>query len=225
METVLVHRDKGLGTMDLMTQMDKIYREMLPDEIPWNLEEPPDILVALIASQQILPCRAVDLGCGAGNYTVWMAARGFEMTGIDISPKAVALARELAESKGVQCRFISADITGDFSLFDPSFDFAYDWALLHHVFPEKRARYAANVHRLLRPGGRYLSVCFSEDDESFGGEGKYRTTPLGTQLYFSSEKEVRALFEPFFHIEAVSTEEIRGKEGFHRAIKALMKKK
>jgi hypothetical protein len=50
METVLVHRDKGLGTMDLMTQMDKIYREMLPDEIPWNLEEPPDILVALMRS-------------------------------------------------------------------------------------------------------------------------------------------------------------------------------
>jgi len=104
-----------------------------------------------------------------------------------------------------------------------AFDFAYDWEVLHHVFPDARALYAANVHRLLRPGGRYLSVCFSEADApAFGGEGKWCRTPLGTLLYLSSEQEIADLFEPLFGIDELRTVEIAGRHGTHLAIKALM---
>jgi hypothetical protein len=47
------------------------------------------------------------------------------------------------------------------------------------------------VHRLLVPGGKYLSVCFSEKDAGFGGTGKTRRTTLDTMLYFSSEDELQ----------------------------------
>ena len=81
------------------------------------------------------------------------------------------------------------------------FDFAFEWELLHHIFPPDREKYVNNVYHLLNPGGRYLSVCFSEESNQFGGEGKYRTTPLNTTLYFSSESEMRSLFKPLFIIE------------------------
>ncbi|MFH1575170.1 MAG: class I SAM-dependent methyltransferase [Acidobacteriota bacterium] len=160
--------------MDPKKQMDDIYRARSLEEIPWNLESPPELLVRLVDSGRILPCSAADFGCGAGNYAVWLAARGFSMTGFDLSPVAIGLARDLARRKGVSCRFLAADVTGDMKRFETSFDFAYDWEVLHHVFPEKRSQYAASVHHMLRPGARYLSVCFSEDDAGFGGEGKYR---------------------------------------------------
>ena len=210
--------------MDLQHQMETIYQDLPLDRIPWNLEAPPQLLVELVESERVLPCEAVDLGCGAGNYAVWLASRGFRMTGIDISPKAIELAGQLAVNKGVECRFIAADLTGDPDEFDRSFDFAYDWEVLHHVFPEDREKYVHNVHRLLRPGGRYLSVCFSEEDADFGGGGKYRKTPLGTTLYFSSEKEMRALFEPRFDIQELSTSEIAGKYGPHKVVVAVMKR-
>jgi SAM-dependent methyltransferase len=204
--------------------MDSLYRELSLEEIPWNLRSPPEVLVHLVDSGRILPCAAIDLGCGAGNYAVWLATQGFEVTGVDISPKALELARQLAVKKDVSCRFLGADLLGKLSGLESSFDFAYDWEVLHHVIPENRGRYVANVHRILRQGGRYLSVCFSEDDPSFGQEGKYRRTPLGTTLYFSSEQELRDLFEPLFTVEELSTIEIAGKYNPHLAVKALLVK-
>ncbi len=212
--------------MPLKEQMNDIYQNLSLVDIPWNLEKPPDLLVELVESGRILPCRAADLGCGAGNYAVWLAAKGFQMTGIDISPRAVELAKALASKKEVSCRFVAADLTGDVEELGNTFDFVYGWEVLHHVFPENRDRYVNNVHQMLRPGGRYLSVCFSEkDDPSFGGEGKYRKTPLGTTLYFSSEEELRNLFQPLFEINELCTVEVPGKHRPHMAVKALMIKK
>ena len=207
-------------------QMDAIYRELSPEAIPWNIETPPAHLVDLVESGTITPCDAVDLGCGAGNYVVWFASKGFRMTGLDLSPEAIALARQNAAEKGVTPQFAVRDMTGVVEDFDGAFDFAYDWEVLHHVFPEYREQYVQNVHRMLRPGGKYFSVCFSEDEPaSFGGEGKYRKTPLGTTLYFSSEQELRELFEPWFVIDDLRTIETEGKNGSHVSVKALLSKR
>ena len=204
--------------------MDRIYGSLAPAEIPWNVERPPELLVELVTSRRVLPCPAVDLGCGAGHQAVWLAAQGFDVTGMDISSKALDLARRLAAARGVACRFVAADLLGDLREFESAFDFAYDWEVLHHVFPQDRPRYAANVHRILRPGARYLSVCFNEADPGFGGEGTYRTTPLGTTLYFSSEQELRELFQPLFLVEELSTVDVPGRQSPHRVVRALLAK-
>jgi 2-polyprenyl-3-methyl-5-hydroxy-6-metoxy-1,4-benzoquinol methylase len=210
--------------MDIKTQMDAIYGTMAPEAIPWNKEEPPALLVELVGTGVVAPCDAVDLGCGAGNYAVWMASRGFRVTGIDLSANAIGLATRLAAARGVSCRFLQSDLTAEIPPgLAGTFDFAYDWEVLHHVFPQDRAQYAANVHDLLRPGGRYFSVCFSEADAlAFGGKGKWCQTPLGTLLYLSSEEEIAALFDPLFKIEDLRSVELPGRHGTHLAIKALM---
>jgi SAM-dependent methyltransferase len=210
--------------MDITTQMDGIYGTMAPEAIPWNKTDPPAMLVELVDTGVVAPCDAVDLGCGAGNYAVWLASRGFRVTGIDVSAVAVGMAARLAAARAVPCRFMQANLTA--SVPDDlagAFDFAYDWEVLHHVFPADRPRYAANAHRLLRPRGRYLSVCFSEADApAFGGQGKWCRTPIGTLLYLSSEQEIEALFGPLFHLDELCTAEIAGRHGTHLAIKALM---
>jgi len=212
--------------MNLKKQMDAIYREFALDDIPWNVETPPNDLTDLIESRWILPCDAADLGCGVGNYTLWLASKGFTMTGLDLSPQAIELASDRAEQKNFKCRFITRDMTENQMDLDKAFDFAFDWEVLHHVFPEVRGAYIKNVHRMLRSKGKYFSVCFSEEEpHSFGGSGKYRKTPLGTTLYFSSEEELKQLFEPLFIVEQLRTVEVLGKKGNHVAIKAMMVKK
>jgi SAM-dependent methyltransferase len=203
--------------------IDEIYRRMPLDRIPWNSETPPDSLVELVRSGRVRPCRAIDLGCGAGNYAIWLAGQGFEVTGVDSSPTAIQIAREKAEKKGVRCSFIVADLLGDLHGIDGKFDFGYDWELLHHIMPEDRSTYAKNVHSLLNPGATYLSVCFSEEDPQFGGpgKGKIRRTPIGTVLYFSSESEIRELISPYFTIHELKTITVPGKFGNHRAVYAL----
>jgi 2-polyprenyl-3-methyl-5-hydroxy-6-metoxy-1,4-benzoquinol methylase len=205
--------------------IDSIYQKVPLDRIPWNMENPPDALVAFIESGKISPCRAVDLGCGTGNYALYLATRGFEMTGIDSSPTAIRIARTSARTRGVCVSFVVADLLGDLHEVRERFDFAFDWEVLHHIFPDDREKYAHNVHTLLNPGGLYLTVSFSERDPQFGGRGKIRNTPLGTVLYFSSEHEIETMLSSLFTVLELKTIEIGGRFGSHCAVYALSRRK
>jgi len=79
--------------------IDRIYRDVPLDKIPWNSESPPDALVTLVMSGKIQPCKIVDLGCGAGNYALYLAGCGFEVTGIDSSPTAIQIAQANAQKQ------------------------------------------------------------------------------------------------------------------------------
>lgn len=206
-------------------KMDKIYRNVPLEEIPWNIENPPKDLVELVESGKLKPSKTIDLGCGAGNYAIYLASKGFDVTGVDISSKAIEIAKENARKKGLKCNFVVADVLGDLDEIEETFDFAYDWELLHHIFPKKREKYVKNVYGLLNPMGKYLCVCFSEKDPQFGGSGKYRKTPLGTILYFSSEEELRDLFNPYFNIKELKTMESSGKSASHLANYVFMERK
>lgn len=203
-------------------QMEKIYKNMAIDDIPWNFKTPPDILENLVRTGKITPCKTIDLGCGTGNYAIYLAGEGFDVTAVDISSSAIKIAKNNASQKGIDCNFIVADILGDLKQIQSTFNFAYDWELLHHIFPSDREKYIRNVYRLLNPGGQYLSVCFSEENLQFGRVGKFRKTPLETVLYFSSENELRVLYESFFKVEELKTIEIKGKCSPHKAIYAFM---
>jgi cyclopropane fatty-acyl-phospholipid synthase-like methyltransferase len=205
--------------------VDKIYRTIPLDTIPWNSETPPDALVRLVQDKKVRPCKTIDLGCGAGNYAIYLAGLGFDVTGVDSSPAAIKIAGEHAKKRGIRCRFVVADLLGDLHEVTGPFDFAYDWEFLHHIFPEDRKTYIKNVNNLLNPGATYFSVCFSEKDPQFGGSGKYRETRIGTTLYFSSESEVRDLVSPYFSIRELKTIEVGGKFGSHVAIYLLAERR
>jgi 2-polyprenyl-3-methyl-5-hydroxy-6-metoxy-1,4-benzoquinol methylase len=206
-------------------QMNKIYSSKDLNDVPWNVETPPAIIQDLLRSTILSPCNIIELGCGVGNYVRYLSQMGFNVAGVDISDKAIEIARILAQKAGVQCDFIEADVLGDMSEIKNKYDFAYDWELLHHVFPEDRDKYIDNVHKLLTNQGRYMSVCFSEMSTQFGGVGKYRKTPIGTVLYFSNKAELKILFSRLFDIEELKQVDIQGKQGVHKAIYALMRRK
>ena len=202
--------------------MDRIYQNVPLDAIPWNIGTPPDALVELVQGGTIRPCRTIDLGCGTGNYALYLAGLGFDVTGVDSARTAITIATENAKKKNISCRFIVADLLGDLAEVHGTFDFAYDWEFLHHVYPSDREKYVRNVYHLLTQGASYFSVCFSEKDPQFGGAGKFRKTRMGTTLYFSSEPELKALFSPYFEIRQLKSIRIGGKYGTHCAISGLM---
>ena len=201
--------------------VDKIYQTLPLENIPWNSETPPEALVDLDKEGIVRPCKTIDLGCGAGNYAIYLAGLGFDVTGIDSSPTALKIAGVNAKKRGTRCRFVVADLLGDLHEVTDTFDFDYDWEFLHHIFPEDRETYIRNVHKITNSGATYFSVCFAESDPQFGGSGKYRTTRIGTILYFSSESEIWERVSPYFAIRELKTVDVSSKFGPHRAVSLL----
>ena len=208
----------------LQDQMDQIYKRIPAANIPWNFETLPDILNTFVQSHITISGKIIELGCGAGNYVIALAKMGYNVTGVDFSRTAIELANNTARQHDVQCNFITADVLSGLDALRETFDFVYDWELLHHFFPDAREKYISSVDRLLNPGSHYLSVCFSDNSAQFGGSGKIRKTPLETELYFSSEDEIASLLTPFFNIIELKTVDIQGKFGIHKAIYVVSSK-
>jgi cyclopropane fatty-acyl-phospholipid synthase-like methyltransferase len=203
---------------------DRIYRSAEGDQIAWHYDDPPEQLIALVESGQVAPCKAIELGCGLGCQSVALAERGFEVTGVDCSAAAIEQARRHADEAGVKVQFEVGDLLGPLDGLTPPYQLAWDWEVLHHVFPAQRPAFVQAVADLLGPKGRYLSVAFSEQDRWLAEQGKFRRTPIDTVLYFSSERELREQFEPTFRVIELSTIEIRGKFAPHLANWLLVEK-
>ena len=105
---------------------------------------------ALLLMLEPPPRSILDLGCGTGWTSRFLAKAGYTVSGLDISEDAVRIAREVADEEGVEDVAYSS---GDYESFEP--DRAYDYVLfydaLHHAEDEVAALKAA--HRALKPGG------------------------------------------------------------------------
>jgi 2-polyprenyl-3-methyl-5-hydroxy-6-metoxy-1,4-benzoquinol methylase len=143
---------------------------------------PPD---ALRGRTELLPPggRALDVACGRGAVAVWLAARGFAVDAVDVSPVALDAGRELAAREGVTVRWLLHDLDAGL----PGAG-TYDVVVCQRF--RDPARYPELVARLA-PGGLLVVTVLSEVGE---GPGPFRA-PAG---------ELRAAFgalEVLHHVE------------------------
>ncbi len=216
-----------MDAADTNRHMERIYATMPHQEIPWNLSDPPALLVDLLDHGAVPPGRALDIGCGMGNYTRFLAGRGFAVTGVDASPSAIAAARRLSRETGVAANFLVADMTADTSHLPGPFAFVFEWMVLHHILGPERERYRRNLLGLLAPGGHYLSVSISEAHEGFGEPptGKWRKSPLGPTVYCAALDELAAFFAPACEILERQLVQIPGSKAPHLVNALFLRKK
>ena len=128
------------------------------ESLPWHREEPPAILERAVA-QRTTRGRALDLGCGQGVHSVYLARQGFEVVGIDFVAAAIAAARARAQQAGVAVELHELDVV-DYEAPSP-FDLVVDSGCLHHLPKPKVAAYRRRLDEWLAPGGDYVLVHFS----------------------------------------------------------------
>lgn len=126
--------------------------------MPWE-QGPRDELVHLVESGQIRPCRAIDLGCGTGSNTIYLAQHGFDVTGVDYASAAIAKARRRAATVGARALFVVDDLTGPHAL-SGTFDFLMDYGTFDDLTPAARERYVDILLALSHAGSQYLLWCF-----------------------------------------------------------------
>src|SRR5262245_42093240 len=100
--------------------------------LPWVTGRPSSELQQVLSQQAIPPCRALELGCGTGTDSVWLAQQGFDVTGVDVAQLAVERAELRAHTAGVNVRFLLADVLNLPDLGGP-FAFFFDRGCYHAV--------------------------------------------------------------------------------------------
>jgi len=158
----------------------------------WDIGRPQPAFLRL-ADRGLLAGRLLDSGCGTGEHTLLAAARGAEATGIDVSARAIELARAKAAERGSAARFETGDVLrlGDLGL---TFDTVLDSGVFHVFSDEDRVRYVASLAAALRPGGHCYLMCFS--DRQPGDAGPRRV----------SQDELRAAFGAGWAVASIEAE-------------------
>lgn len=95
----------------------------------------------------------LEFGCGAGDVTLYLAAEGWRVYGVDIAPFAVAWAKQKAVERGLHADFFIGDVTGDLVLPIPAVDLVLDGHCLHCLIGTDRQVFFRNAWRALKPGG------------------------------------------------------------------------
>lgn len=126
---------------------------------PWDTGVVPPEVRALVEGLKVLPVgRALDVGCGTGVSAVYLAGRGWQVTGVDWVEAALRQARARARSAGLrraQIRFVRADVgAADFLVGHSPVDLWLDIGCLHGLAEDARRHYADHAARLVATGGQ-----------------------------------------------------------------------
>jgi len=111
--------------------MEMIYsKAQKAEDLLWHAEEPNPYLVEAM-NERSQPGRALDLGCGAGVFSVYMAKKKYDVTGLDFIPRALEMGKERAAKENVTVNFVDADL---FTWKSPKpFDIVLDSGCLHTI--------------------------------------------------------------------------------------------
>jgi SAM-dependent methyltransferase len=127
---------------------------------PWDTGLTAPELVRALADRP--PGRALDLGCGTGTNVRYLAEHGWQATGIDFVPRAIAKARR--KLRGLPATLLVGDVTqlGRLPLPGP-FDLALDMGCFHSLSEAERIRYASGLRHWMTPRGIYLLYAWQPD--------------------------------------------------------------
>jgi len=162
----------------------------------WEYEYPSPELVALAAAN--VPrrnARVLDIGSGGGTDAIFMAQRGFRVTGVDISAAALRIAKKRAEKARVEVDWLRGSVL-ELPVDGETIDFITDRGLFHLIEDYERARYALEVFRVLKSGGYTLIRGASKEAVDAGHDQFNPITQEAIDKYFPNSKFERGSVLP-----------------------------
>lgn len=161
----------------------------LRNKTPWDTGITPPEVVAV--SGRLKPGRALDLGCGTGTSSLYLAAHGWQVVGIDFAPTAIRRAKRKAARAGLdenRVTFHVGDVTR-LNWLTGLFDLAVDVGCFHGLNEQRQTAYVLELARLLRPDA--LVAIYASCPR-----------PLDGRTMGITPEEVAARFTPHFTVES-----------------------
>lgn len=170
---------------------------------------------------QTLPGKSLlDFGCGDGNYSCLMMEKGFEVTGIDVSEKAIqkAIACNGEDINFIRSGAIPDDIPTD------AFDVVVMLNSLHCLRFEERERLLSQVKRVLKRDGRLFASVLSLEDESYPRQNWEEIEPgtfddgIGRLFHFFTMEQLTAELKGFRIVETKTLQNVHPDVGRKSAL-------
>ncbi|MDP6101244.1 MAG: class I SAM-dependent methyltransferase [Dehalococcoidia bacterium] len=139
---------------------EQTWRDNSPESLPWEESRAVLVLVGLVEGNQVATGAVLDICCSTGANSAYLALRGFEDSGKDISPTAVVYAQDRAQREGIRVGLRSGD-TAYLPYPNAAFGFVFDRGCFHSITPADREDDILGLHRVLKTGGRYQFSYFS----------------------------------------------------------------
>jgi SAM-dependent methyltransferase len=165
------------------------------DMLPWHRTTPPALLERAVRERGERTGRALDIGCGSGVFSVYLARAGYRVTSLDFTEGAIELTRKSAREAGVDLDAVRADIL-TWSTAD-KFDLILDSGCLHGFGDEEREHYRDKIVSWLDDAGDYVLVHFDR-------KHLLDWRPIGPRRI--PRAEILALFSPALAEKAHTTE-------------------
>ena len=162
-------------------------------QLPWHREEIP-LLLLEVAEAQTGRKKVLDIGCGTGVYSVYLAQQGYEVTAIDFVASALEYARQRADRERTLINFIHTDIT----LWDTDehFDIVLDSGCLHGFGGADRKRYKERLLKWMNTKANYVLIHFARRswlDLNFAGPR--RKTRKEIERFFGPDLKLNLFYE------------------------------
>lgn len=158
-------------------------------DLPWAHEEPTLFLAEICKRRG--PGKALDIGCGAGTDSVYLAQQGWDVTSLDFMPRALEYTQQRAVAAGVTVTPVEADITD----WEPpqKYDLVLDHGLLHNMDPLRHAAYRRQVLRALADDGEFVLLHWHplNPDQPNGKMGPTRRSREEIKAFFAPELQER----------------------------------
>jgi SAM-dependent methyltransferase len=128
---------------------------------PWDRGIPAELEQVVNGPEVLAPGRAFDLGSGLGRKTIFLASNGWEVSGVEMVPRAVATARRRATEQGVRVDFRVGDVTRLETVgLTPGYDLLFDYGCYHGLNERQREQYSAGLSSLAAPSATLLVMGF-----------------------------------------------------------------
>jgi SAM-dependent methyltransferase len=169
------------------------YYEELWRRLPRELDPPDWVIRRRFLLQEVRRGdRALDLGCGAGQFTALLAEAGAQPIGVDVAEAALTRARN--QHPELDLRLVSID--GPLPFEDNWFDVVWSSEVIEHV--ADTARWLSEIRRVLVPGGRLLLTTPAHGRLRVALWGVERfSEPLGDHLHLYTRSSLRTLLAEF----------------------------
>ncbi len=154
------------------------FEEAYEGQAPWDVGRPQAAIVRAADAGRIQGS-VLDVGCGTGENALYLAQQGHYVWGVDLVERAIGEARRKARERGLDARFFELDAL-ELTELDRTFDTVVDSGLFHVFDDEDRERYDEMLGQVLRPGGRYVVLCFSDLEPGDWGPRRISETELRT---------------------------------------------